>query len=45
MNGFRVIAIPDELAREVRARGVDPVYGHPAHAETADPAVESPADA
>jgi hypothetical protein len=35
MNDFRVIAIPEELARQVRARGADPVYGHPAHAETA----------
>jgi hypothetical protein len=35
MNDFRVIAIPEALARQVRARGADPVNGHAAHAETA----------
>ena len=36
MNGFRVIAMSDALADEVRATRKAPDYGHPAHAEDAN---------
>jgi hypothetical protein len=32
---YRVVAIPDAVAEKVRATGVSPRYGHPAHAEVA----------
>ncbi|MGH9794510.1 MAG: DUF1203 domain-containing protein [Candidatus Acidiferrales bacterium] len=35
MRQYRVIAIPSELVREVRATGKAPRYGHPAHTEIA----------
>jgi hypothetical protein len=35
MNGYRVIAVPDVVADAVRATGVAPTYGHPAHTEVA----------
>jgi hypothetical protein len=33
--GFRIHAIPGELAEHVRRHRTDPVYGHPVHAEPA----------
>jgi Protein of unknown function (DUF1203) len=35
MNTFRVVAIPTEVAESVRETGKAPVYGYPAHRETA----------
>lgn len=35
MRAYRVIAIPDAVADEVRRTGRSPGYGHPAHAEVA----------
>lgn len=35
MNNYRVIAIPTEVAAEVRASNKAPNYGHPAHTEVA----------
>jgi hypothetical protein len=35
MNSFKVVAIPTEVAQYVRATGKSPVYGFPAHKETA----------
>jgi hypothetical protein len=35
MSSFQVIPIPTELAESVRATGKAPVYGFPAHKETA----------
>lgn len=35
MSFYRVIAIPDEFARKVRATLKAPRYGHPAHVEVA----------
>jgi hypothetical protein len=35
MSSFQVIAIPTEVAESVRATGKAPVYGFPAHRETA----------
>jgi hypothetical protein len=32
---YRVIALPDAVADEVRTTGRSPTYGHPAHAEVA----------
>jgi hypothetical protein len=36
MSFYRVIAIPEDLAREVRATLKAPRYGHPAHVELAN---------
>jgi hypothetical protein len=35
MSSFQVVAIPTEVAESVRATGKAPVYGFPAHRETA----------
>lgn len=35
-SGYRVIAMSDEVAAEVRATGKSPGYGHPAHADEGD---------
>ena len=35
MSGYRIIAIPSEIADAVRSTGKSPGYGHPTHAETA----------
>jgi|SRR5271155_2569994 len=35
MSSFQVVAIPTEIAESVRATGKAPVYGFPAHKETA----------
>ncbi|MGB7847948.1 MAG: DUF1203 domain-containing protein [Candidatus Acidiferrum sp.] len=35
MSSFQVVAIPTEVAESVRATGKAPVYGFPAHKETA----------
>jgi hypothetical protein len=35
MQEYRIIAIPEEIARAVRATHVSPRYGHPAHVEVA----------
>lgn len=35
MSPFRVVGIPEELARQARAEMRSPQYGHPAHAEVA----------
>jgi hypothetical protein len=35
MHAYRVVAIADAIAREVRETGRSPRYGHPAHADVA----------
>lgn len=35
MSSYRVIALPDVVADEVRSTGAAPIYGHPAHVEVA----------
>lgn len=35
MNSFRVVGIPEDVSRTVRAEMKSPQYGHPAHAEVA----------
>jgi Protein of unknown function (DUF1203) len=35
MSPYRVVAIPEDVASEVRASGRSPRYGHPAHREIA----------
>lgn len=35
MGAYRVIAVPEELARQVRDTGRSPGYGHAAHADVA----------
>ena len=35
MAAYRVVAVPEALAREVRETGRSPRYGHPAHADVA----------
>jgi Protein of unknown function (DUF1203) len=35
MSGFRILAIPSDIADAVRATRKSPRYGHPAHAEVA----------
>jgi Protein of unknown function (DUF1203) len=35
MRGYRVVAIPEDLARQVRETGRSPRYGHPVHADVA----------
>jgi hypothetical protein len=35
MGAYRVVALPEEVAREVRETGRSPRYGHPTHAEVA----------
>jgi len=36
METFRVVAIPEDIAKYVRAKRVAPVYGHPVYAEVAN---------
>jgi hypothetical protein len=35
MSSYRVIALPDAIADQVRATGAAPTYGHPTHTEVA----------
>lgn len=35
MSSYRVIALPEAVADEVRSTGTAPIYGHPAHTEVA----------
>ena len=35
MSSFQVVAIPTEVAQQVRATGKSPIYGFPAHREIA----------
>ena len=35
MAAYRVVAVPEEVAREVRETGRSPRYGHPTHVEVA----------
>jgi len=35
MAAYRVVAVPDEVARAVRETGRSPRYGHPTHADVA----------
>lgn len=35
MGAYRVVAVPEEVAREVRETGRSPRYGHPTHSEVA----------
>jgi hypothetical protein len=35
MSSFQVVAIPTEVAQQVRVTGKSPIYGFPAHREIA----------